>query len=270
MTSMVTTSDRWLRGPLVLAAILGVAAACDDSTGPAAGSHSVSLAFSLTSGAAAPSPTLFAAGLELTDGTNTLVIESAELVIREVEFEKVETAGCDSEIGDDDCGEFEFGPFVVPLNLDGSVETKITAVVEPGFYDEIEFEIHKPEDDDLADQEFIDANPGFADISVRVTGTYNTVDFDYTSDLNAEQEIELISPLEVGAGPVAVTLSIDLDSWFRAPLLIDPNTANKGGVNESVVKDNIQDSIEGFRDDDHDGVPHEDDLDEDDSSDDDS
>ncbi|MEE9132284.1 MAG: hypothetical protein V3U13_01870 [Gemmatimonadota bacterium] len=261
------TGVMWRARRLLLgAAVLALVAGCDDGpTGPGAGAQTVSLSIRLAGGSANPAPSLFAAGLMLTDGLgNTLEITSAEMVIRELEFERVETNGCDSELDDDGCEKFEVGPFILPLPLDGSVSTEIVASVEPGSYDEIEFDIHKPEDDDLADFAFIDANPNFADVSIRVTGTYNGQSFLFTSDLNAEQEIELTSPLEVGADPVGVTLTIDLDIWFRtlSGTLLDPRTANKGEPNENLVKDTIKASIDGFRDDDHDGVPHEDDFDE--------
>lgn len=265
MSTKLQTLGRMARLPLAVA-LMAALAACNDSTGPNSGARTVSLSIGLAGGGASPAASLFAQGLELTDGTNTLVIESAEFVIREIEFERVETAGCDSEVGDDDCEKFEVGPFVVPLPLDGSVTKELEAQVAPGMYDEIEFDIHKPEDNTQADLDFIALHPNFADVSVRVTGTYNGASFLYTSDLNEEQEIELTSPLNVaeGAGPLNVTLTIDLALWYSsgAGLLIDPRTAVKGQPNENLVTDNIRASIEGFRDDDRDGVPHDDDFDE--------
>ncbi len=260
----------WARALPLAMALTAAAAGCDDATSPSAGPQTVTLSVWMGVGAANPAPTLFAEGLELTDGVSTLVIESAELVIRELEFERIETSGCDSELDNDSCEEFEVGPFVLPLPLDGSVSTEITAQVDPGVYDEIEFEIHKPDDGDPADQNFVEENPNFADISIRVTGTFDGNPFLYTSDVNEEQEIELSDPLEVTAtsGPVGVTLTLDISTWFvnSSEMLIDPSTANDGQPNESLVTDNIKNSIEGYRDDDHDGVPHGDDLDEDDDS----
>ncbi len=259
------------RGMLLAVALMTAAVGCDDATAPgAAGVPTVSLSVWLGGGSANPAPALFAEGLELTDGVSTLVIESAELVIRELEFEKVETAGCDSGLDDDDCEEFEVGPFLLSLPLDGSVRTEITAQVDPGTYDEIEFEIHKADDGDLADQDFLDLNPNFAGISIRVTGTFDGESFVYTSAIDEEREIELVDPLMVTpeSGPLGVTLTLDISTWFvnSIDMLIDPRTANDGEPNESVVTANITNSIEGYRDDDHDGVPHGDDLDEDDGS----
>ena len=36
--------------------------------------------------------------------------------------------------------------------------------------------------------------------------------------------------------------------------LVDPATANKGGANEGIVKENIKQSVEAFEDDDSDGI----------------
>jgi hypothetical protein len=245
-----------------LAALVG----CEETTGPSAGAgRTVSLSIGLGGGGGSAAPALMAAGLELNDGLNTLVIESAELVMRELEFERAETFGCDLELDDDACEEFEIGPFLVALPLDGSVSQEITAVVDTGTYDEIEFEIHKVEDSDL---DFLAANPEFTGISIRVTGTYNGEIFEYTSKIDEEQEIELTSPLVVTetSGPVNVTLTIDVSTWFAdgAGSLVDPRTGNDGMPNESLVTDNVRFSIEGFRDDDHDGISHDDDPDEED------
>jgi len=267
-----TAKVLWRARSLLLAvALVTVAVGCDDATAPgAAGVPPVSLSVWLGGGSASSAPALFAEGLELTDGVSTLVIESADLVIRELEFEKVETAGCDSELDDDNCEEFEVGPFLLPLPLDGSVSTEITAQVDPGVYDEIEFEIHKADDGDPLDQAFLDGNPNFAGISIRVTGTFDGESFVYTSAIDDEREIELLDPLIVTpeSGPTGVTLTLDISTWFvnSIGMLVDPRTANDGESNESVVTANIEASIEGYRDDDHDGVPHGDDLDEDDDS----
>lgn len=252
-------------------ALVGTVVGCDDdgATGPGAtpGTGTASLSFAVMGGGTAPAPGLFAAGLELTDGSNTLVIESAELVLREIEFERVEDlADCDESGSDDICEKIESGPFLVALPLDGSVTKQLTVQIDTGTFDEIEFDIHKVDDDDPANAEFLSLHPNFADISLRVTGTWNGQDFLFTSDLNEEQELELADPLVVteDSGPVNVTLMIDLSIWFRAAgdVLIDPRTAVKGEPNEDPVKENIRNSIEGFRDDDEDGVPHGDDDDE--------
>lgn len=275
---------------LTIAALAGMAgstAACGDSvTGPgSAGDGSVSLSFAVraasTGSAAFASPNF---DIVLNDGQNTLEITRVAIVLREIELELQfdecddsssdgsgsdnsgsDDSGGDSSSDDDGCEEISFGPELVELPVDGTTDRVITLQnVEPGVYDEIEFEIHKPDDDTQEDLAFIAQHPEFRRVSIRVEGRYNGSDFVYLTDLNEDQEIHLADPITVGPGaaPVNVTLSLDVSSWFERAdgSLIDPATANDGGPNEDLVEDNIENSIEGFEDDDFDG---EDDGDDD-------
>lgn len=197
-------------------------------------------------------------------GNDTIVIRSVELVLREIELKRVEAASCDAVMGNDDCEEFEVGPVLVTLPLGGTATATVVAVDAPaGIYDQLEFEVHKPESSD--DAAFIAAHPDFDGVAIRVIGTYSQAgarsDFVFTSDLSAEQQVLLSPPVTVSDGVATnVTLRLDIGSWFLnagGTALIDPSSANKGQPNESVAKDRIQASIDAFRDDDHDG--HDDD-----------
>jgi hypothetical protein len=268
-----------------LAGLAGITAGCgeDGLTGPgAAGDGTVSLSVAIrtapTNSATVASPNF---DILLDDGLNTLEITRAAVVLREIELEKQfdecddsssgSLADDDSSSGSDDdgCEEFSAGPELVELPMDGSTDRVITLNdVDAGIYDEVELEVHKVGDDTQAERDFVSANPSFDGISIRVEGRYNGSDFLYVTDLNEEEEIHLADPIEVGpgAGPVNVTVSFDVSSWFERAdgSLIDPATANEGGPNENLVEDNIKNSIEGFEDDDFDG---EDDGIEDDGAD---
>ena len=257
--------------------ILGIAlalAACGDATGPGSnGQPVVSLSFTTRQ----PATASLALGLSLqaasaladtviTNG-DTLIITRAQIVLREIELERVEATSCDTTIVDHDaCEELEIGPVLVDLPLNGQVEREYSVAVPPGSYDEIEFEIHKVSSDDQEDAAFRAANPDFAGISMRVEGTFNGDAFVFTSDLNVEQEFDLNPPLIVDstATNTNVTILVGLDQWFRSPTgaVLNPETGNKGEVNESLIKENIKQSVEAFEDDDEDGE----DDDEDDSS----
>ena len=94
-------------------------------------------------------------------------------------------------------------------------------------------------------------------VSVQVDGTFNGVGFSFTSDLSAEEEIELSPALAVAESATTdLTLLVDLDRWFRngAGLLVDPATANVGLANESLVESNIRATLHAFEDEDHDGT----------------
>ena len=246
--------------PLALVAI--ALAACSDSTGS---TGDAGVRFNVASRATAipEAPAGSFAGrsmpVTLTDGTNTLIVERVQIVLREVELERVSDAGCasGSASGDDDaCEKLEVGPFLLDVPLGVGATTQFTIAVDTGHYREVEFEVHKASDDDDEDAAFIAANPDFEDVSIRVTGTYNGTAFTYLTDLNAEQELALNPTLVVTeAGATDLTLLVDVDRWFRTGggTLIDPATANDGQANEDVVANNIEASFAAFEDHDRNG-----------------
>ena len=259
-------------GFLTAALIATAVAACsDNNTGAGSLRFNVSAvrptaaAASAALGAGA-SPAVVTAGdtTMLVLGNDTIILRSVELVLREIELKRVEAAGCDSVQGNGDCEEFEAGTTLVSLPLGATAIDAVVSVNAPaGMYDKLEFKIHMPESSD--DAAFIAANPAFDGVSIRVTGTYSQAgtrsDFTYTSDLDAGQEVQLSTPLTVSDGvPANVTLRVDVSTWFLntgGTALVDPASANKGQPNEGVVKNNIEQSFDAFRDDNHDG--HDDD-----------
>jgi hypothetical protein len=69
-------------------------------------------------------------------------------------------------------------------------------------------------------------------------------------------ENDLVPPVTVGAaGTADLTLLVDISTWFNSAgsALIDPATANVGGVNELLVRGNIRTSFKAFEDDNHNG-----------------
>jgi hypothetical protein len=248
---------------LASAAVLTAAAlsACGDSGGP---SSQPQVAFNLATKPAAAAvalkTSLAAAAVPETytdaDG-NTLVISRVQLVMSELELESATTGDdCDIADAEGECEELKLGPFLVDLPLGtGGVARNFSVAIAAGSYDEVEFEIHKPESSDEA--AFIAANPDFDGVSIRAEGTYNGTPFTYSSDLDVEMEIDLDPPLEVVDGAATdLTLLVDLSTWFRdaGGALLDPASANKGEANEGVVKENVKASLEAFEDDDRDGI----------------
>lgn len=212
----------------------------------------------------------------ITDGTNTLVYESVQMVVRELELKRADRdvvcgdddSSSDDDSGsddssedrvlnlsdDDDCEELEFGPLLFDVPLGVGPERVLTVDIAPGIYDKLEFEIHKPESSD--DAAFIAANPAFDGVSIRVTGTYNGTPFTYVTDLDEEQEQALVPPLDLAeAQATDLTFFVDIDRWFRTAggTLVDPASANDGGSNEGLVEENIKNSIDAFEDEDRDG-----------------
>jgi len=235
--------------------------ACSDSGSPSSDAQvSFNVATQPAVAAAAPVAMATVGTPEtITDGSNTLVINQVQLVLREIELKRVEdTSGC-SGSENDGCEKLELGPILLdlPLGGTGGAARSFSVPVAAGSYDEVEFEIHKPSDDDASDAAFVQAHPDFAGVSVKVDGTFNGQAFTYVSDLNAEEKIELNPPLVTSdAAATDLTLFVDLDKWFRdgTGTLLDPASANAGLANEGLVETNIRSTLHAFEDEDHDGM----------------
>jgi len=244
---------------LHLVAGVALLAACGDSTGPN-GATRVSLSFSSAPSAqpsVAPSLSVMAADT-MSDGQNELVLSSVEIVLREIELKRVEVVDCDVVPEPDGCEKFETGPMLVTVPLDGGTSQAVSIDMQPGQYDEVEFDIHKVSNGDPEDAAFRTAHPDLIDTSVRVQGSYNGAAFTYVTDLMDEQKYDLIPALAIDDGTTTanVTLHLDISSWFvdAAGDLVDPDSANKGGQNENLVKDNIRASIDAYEDSDGNGL----------------
>lgn len=278
---------------LATLAAVGILAACgSDSNGSGPGGDTPVVSFNL---AARPSGAgvvraAIAEPYTVTDAQgNQLTFDKVEMVLREIELKRADrdiVCGEDDDISDDDsndgsdddssaddCEELEFGPILLDLPLGGGAARAFAVEVAAGTYDELEFEIHKPEDgdgdddDDAADRAFLAQHPDFDGVSIRVTGSYNGTPFTYTTDLSVEQETDLVPPLTVATSQsTELTLFVNLDGWFRGEggTLFDPRSANDEGPNEGVAKSNIERSIDAFEDDDRDGEDDDDDGSDDD------
>lgn len=250
-------SLRWSAAIVLTAALAGLTA-CGDATGPGGGD---SVTLSATAGGGGSTSGSVAApsfSIEQSDGTNSLTLTRVAVVVRDVELE---AAGgeCDGDGGSETtCRDFESGPVLVELPLDGSVATVAGVDVPEGTYDEVEFNIHAPTRGSTEDNALLEEHPEFEDVSVRVEGTYNGSSFVFEQDLMDTQERTLSPALEVtgDGGSVNLTLQLDVSSWFvdAGGSLVDPETANKGGANENLVEENIRTSIDLIQDDDSDGV----------------
>ncbi len=257
---------------LVALVLLFVMAACSDSTtGRAsfslttrnAASPAPSATFSgaaFSSATAAPSVTAAGDSTLIVLGNDSVIVRTAQLVVRKVELKRSDVANCDAIEGNGDCEEFETGATLVSLPLGSAlIAQQVSIAVPAGTFSALEFEIHKPSSSE--DAAFIAANPEFATISIRVTGTYSQAGtrsaFTFTSDVNQSQESSLVPPVTVQEGQsVNVTLRADISGWFlngARTALVDPASANTGQPNESVVANNIQNSFKAFEGDNHDG-----------------
>jgi hypothetical protein len=259
----------------MLVALLSLAvllAGCDGSsvtgTSPSEDAAPVSISFAAESETS--SAKTMKAQRTITDSSgNTLRLDQVELLLREIEFDRADDAENCSAGGpdsDDGCAEVESGPLLVSLPLGSNSPTVVVDTTLPvGQWKEAEFEVHKLDPEVPSDSAFLQENDFPANVSIRAQGEFTPAggsaqSFTFTSDLNAEREIEFTPPVEVTAdGTTNVTFSVGLNTWFRQKdsTLVDPAKAGDRGLYEDLVEENIENSIEGFEDDDRDGEGEE-------------
>jgi hypothetical protein len=180
----------------------------------------------------------------------TLQINNAKFLI---EFIKLETAR-----GHDD-GDIKEGPFVVDINLAGTVTVIALNNLPPGTYREVHFKIHKhTPNETVIDPDFGTTGVGYSAI---ISGVYLGVPFTYRSSITVSEEID-IDPALIVVGTTTipsvvpnVTLTVNPKLWFRdsSGQLIDPTNE----ANIQMIDDNIRDSFrQAFEDDDHNGHPN--------------
>lgn len=255
-----TTGDHMrkaLRLGMGSATVAAALAACGEGMGPAGGQQITLSVVAGAGGAAA------AEADSVTLGGHTLVFDRVELVLKEIELERVFDACDDDGIArssgssgddDDDCEEFSTGPMLLDLPLGSGPDRVVTIQADSGTYREVEFKIHKPEDDP-GDDRFLAEHPDLRRVSIRARGRYDGQPFVFVTELSAEQEYDLVPPLVVGAGTATnLTLVVDIAGWFRVNgQLVNPMAALKGQPFESQVNENIKRSFDAFEDRDCDG-----------------
>jgi hypothetical protein len=214
-------------------------AGCADSTGPGDRPQNVTVSFQT---AGAPSSayhnSLAGAPVEY-EGTNgTLIIDRVLMIVSKVELEHED--GCDDDTGVDghlfqDCDDFEAAPQLIDLPLDGTPISVATALIAPGVYDELEFEIEDIDLDDLGDDDdkrvVLEALrdevralvPDWPEkATLLVTGTFQApgaapVPFRTFIEAEIEVELELVPNLIIGNdGSANRSIVVDLrpDLWF--------------------------------------------------------
>lgn len=225
----------WKKG-LALGVVVTMAA-CGDGTA-VDGPQNVTLSFRVAEAPVAPalSPNGPALTVGVEGSNGMLTLERILVVINEVELKPAD-GSCDAVTSSDptdDCPEFEAPPRFLDLPLDGSPVDAVTALIPPGTYKELDFEIEDLEDDE--------EEPGMAaaieavrleilaevqdwprKASAMIVGTFQPVggvaeEFRVFVDAEIEIEFELLPNLTVGAdGVTSRSLIVDVrpDLWFQ-------------------------------------------------------
>ena len=256
-----------------LAGLLGLAAlaACSDGTSMPTGRVQVGVATDASAAVTTSAGPLFADTYTDASG-NTLVLESASVVLRKIHLEGSSEFGCEDDGAGDDsletvadsgdqedgCAIVRLGPVLVDLPLNGGVSHEFTVTVDTGTYASAQIQIHKPTG--TMDSAFLVEHPEYDGVSIRVTGTFNGTPFVFTTGVTDVQRVVLDPPVTVtDGGTTSLTVQLDLSGWFRTGggALIDPATAMGTSATAILVQQNILRSLHGFEDEDHDGHPDE-------------
>lgn len=255
------------------AAFLVLLAACDGSTGPGSGGR-VAVKFA-SDGRSAVRANLISSGdahlasdLTVTGTNGTLSIDDIRFIVEELELKSSDAnSACeddenevdddlrvatddrsgrdgdhdeDDDEDEDDC-EFEGGPFIVDLPLDGTA-TIATENVPAGTYDSFKFKIDDLEADDDDDDDEVahtpallseirTAYPNFPSrASMVVHGTQNGTPFTvyFRSKIKVS---EAISPPLVVPGDQVLTVKLDPSMWFK----IGDQVLNLAALNGRLV-----------------------------------
>ncbi len=188
----------------------------------------------------------YTSSTEMSDVSGTLVLASVKILLKDIKLNVASS---------NDSSNFKTGPYVLPLNLNSSVNTIGSAFIPVGTYDKIKFEVHKLSDDEaVIDPDFVEGSTRF---SVVVRGTYNGVAFIFKSDKSAKQKINFPNSLIVTETSSNVTLVVRPYVWFlnSSNGYLDPtNAANRSEIDNNI-KDNIKASFKPCRDNNKDGIP---------------
>lgn len=182
--------------------------------------------------------------------SDTLSIDTVKIMLKNVELFSDSSGEGEEHEGSE---EIETGPFVVNLNLNGSVNIIALTNIPAGTYNGVKFEIHRVyRSEESLDPEFIDSTCGERGYSIIVKGSYLGNPFIFKSKKSFNQHVLFPAPITVtNDGLINVTLSVDPFSWFvQNGNYIDPaNPENSYLINE-LIRNSFGHC---FRDDDHNG-----------------
>lgn len=239
---------------------------CADISG--SGSHMVSLSVTTRSTGALSRTVGLSRDIAI-GPSGELVLKKVQLVLGRIEISRTDQATCVDDNGDagdddavasdrqsgeddnEDCEEVAGVPLLINVPVDDAVHTVINVPLAAGTYKRLEAKVTP------VDATTLTALGGPSDMagkSVRVEGTFKGTPFVYTSPVRTGLELEFNPPLIIDGTTKNATVNIDVTKWFLAGgTVIDPSTANVGGVNSDLVARNIRNSFNAFEDDDRGG-----------------
>lgn len=242
MEHIMLQKTKLLNTFVVLTLVTGLSlTGCDlVSNGGSPTSSDVTLQFATSSPSSAKAKTSSSSQLQQAsdtlgiEGSNgKLVIHDLRFIVEDFELERADGECEDTEGGEEeDCEEFESEPFFVDLPLQGDTLNLDTVSIQPGLYEELEFEVddldldEEDEEEQEGKQQLINQVRGeFPDwpdeVSMVIIGDFissqgDTTAFKTFAEAEIEIEMEFSPPLEVGENTVNQLLRVNINpaAWF--------------------------------------------------------
>lgn len=181
---------------------------------------------------------------ELVSGS--LILDTIKILIKDIKLNITNT---------EDSIDYSVGPYVIYLDLNSLVRNFTSDIIPSGNYDKIFFDIHKLEDNETPpDPDFSDLNGRY---SIIVKGRYNDTSFVYKSSASVHHKLIFPNSLYISvSGKSNITIHIKPYIWFiKNSIYLDPrNPVNRSDIDDNI-KNNINNNIRAFKDNNKDGLP---------------
>ena len=237
------------RGRHVAAAAIGFAAAglalaaCSDSLSRS-GTREASVSFGVVqNGALLTASGAGLADIVISDDDNSVDLTSADVVFGRIKFKGVEAPPLEEDDESDSDSDsdghrgdavFHAGAATVSLPLEGGSITPFTGTLPVGTY------------------RWVQLHADF----VRLIGTYNGDAFDLTVPINGRMRLRFDPPIDLTetSEPIAVSVNIDVASWFRDSEgnTIDPRLLSTNAEMRAHFRNRVRASFRAFEDEDRD------------------
>ncbi len=231
-------------GLVVIAGVFLTSGCGSDSVSSTTGTISIGVA-TQTSGLAT-SQLVIGKGFPVANAISAVDITKAEIVLTRIRFKSV---------GDDTLDFRSDDPILVNLDLTGTVQNLGSISVPAGTYDEARYRLKSLDScgtlDSCTSAHILtyDSNPNMRELSIRFEGYVdgNTdSSFVWTSSLNKDQVVDLVSFVVVAGQTTNLTFLFDVNSWLSdgAGGKLDPRDTQ----NLSQIENNIKNDFEARTD----------------------
>jgi hypothetical protein len=184
-------------------------------------------------------------------------ITKVQIVLTKLALARSDDVNCVSESFNEstdetsgDCQQVTRQPLLVNMPVDGTLRTHVNVPLGGGTYRKLEARLAAATMTTAAGAAFLDANPDFANSSLRIDGVFNGVPFTFKMALQANIDMKFSPALVIDARSKNATIAVDVSRWFVTVNgdVIDPFRATSGTPAAAIIENNIRASFRVFAD----------------------